>query len=517
MKPIFKYSLIGAGILSVAAAAYFLFFSGKADKLQKYIPEDAALVLKISPEALLKGIDRDALKKNDVFKEFRDDMDDSRQAFSVLLARAMKDPKETGINWLRPSYVFMRSEKGYEYTAILIPVSDPALLKTCLNDHVKDHEDISLEDDQYFMKSGYNEYWGWNKEVLMILNMNGRKHKDLISDHLNLTYENNISTNEEMRKMLKKNAAVTWCINGKECFELMQNMRGAMNSTLASFPSNYFGDFTGGTMDFNDGEIVMNAVQIGAKSMLQSKSDKLFNTTPDGIVPFFHMSYAVKIKPLLDVFLQNKTGMDDGSMMNSEIMAYLNELGNGMSMQMWNQGSPTDAYIENPLMAGSTGMAIRMGLAERAPKIDSSMAILNMGLNSYIDRMNGYREEGDSSPVFPILMNRTGNVMNLKAGLKHNGNYKLWRDKRLPDDFFDQPVQFWIDFDEEHFPYWIFNRTTRAEQALILKNMKQFSHLVGSGNAEKSTLKLVLKDQKKNALAQILEMAMAAGKNGADI
>jgi hypothetical protein len=47
--------------------------------------------------------------------------------------------------------------------------------------------------------------------------------------------------------------------------------------------------------------------------------------------------------------------------------------------------------------------------------------------------------------------------------------------------------------------------------------MKQFSHLVGSGNAEKSALKLVMKDQKKNALAQILEMALEAGKDGSDI
>ncbi|MBU6325530.1 MAG: DUF4836 family protein [Bacteroidetes bacterium] len=516
MKPVFKYSLLGAGILAVATASYFLFFSGRTDKLQKYIPEDAAMVLKISPRDLLDGINKDELKKKDAFKDFADDMEKSRDALSVLISRALNDPKETGINWRRPSYMFMRSEKGYAYTAILIPVSDPAQLKTCINDNVKDHEDISLEDDLYFMKSGYKQYWGWNKEALMILTMDGRKHKDLISDHLNLTYENNITSNEEMHEVLKRNAAMAWGMNWKKLSSLLENMRGYLYGGINVLPTNYIGDFIGGTIDFKDGEIVLDAVQKGAKSDINSKPDKKFNTTPDGIVPFFHMSFAVKIKPMFDYFLKNKAGLDEESMMNSEIMAYLKELGNGMSMQMWNQGSPSEENMMNPMLAGTLGMALRVGLAAESPRIDSSMAIFNMGLNNYTQRMlmDG---ESDSAINSPYLLNKQGNMLNLSYGLKHNESYKIWRDKRLPDDFFEQPFQFWIDFDEEHFPYWIFKNAFGRDQKTMLRNMKQFSHVVGSGNSEKSYLKVVMKDQKKNALAQILEMAMAAGKDESDI
>ena len=516
MKPIFKYSLIGAGILAVATASYFLLFRGGSDKLQKYIPEDAAMVLKINPKELLEGIDKKELKKNDVFKDLADDMEKSRDAMSVLISRALTDPKETGINWLRPSYVFMRSEKGYDYTAIVLPVADPAQLKTCINDHVKDHEDISLEDNLYFMKSGYKQYWGWNKEALIILSMDGRKHKDLISDHLNLTYENNITSNEEMRKVLKKNAAMSWGMNGKKLGSLLENMRGSIYGGFNTIPTNYLADFIGGTIDFKDGEIVMDAVQNGAKNTFETKADKKFNTTPDGIVPFFHMSYAIKIKPMLDYFLQNKSGLDEESMMNSEIMAYLKELGNGMSLQMWNQGSPTDGVALNPLLEGTMGMALRIGLSEESPKFDSSMALFNMGLNNYTQRLM-MGSETDSMPNAPFLLNKQGNMLNLAYGLKHNEPNKIWRDKRLPDDFFDQPFQFWIDFDEEHFPYWIFNNSSLGDRKTILRNMKEFSHVVGGGNSEKSYLKLVMKDKKRNALAQILEMAMDASKNESDI
>ena len=515
MKPVFKYSLIGAGILTIGLGSYLL-FGRSGDKLQKYIPDDAAMVLKISPRDLLDGIDKEELKKKAAFKDFADDMEKSRDAMSVLISRALTDPKETGIKWERPSYMFMRSEKGYAYTAILIPVSDPAQLKTCINDHVKDHEDISLEDNLYFMKSGYKQYWGWNKEALMILTMDGRKQKDLISDHLNLTYENNITSNEEMHQVLKKNAAMSWGLNGKKLSSLLENMRGSIYGGFNALPTNYLSDFIGGTIEFKDGEIVMDAVQKGVKNTFDTKADKKFNTTPDGIVPFFHMSYAIKIKPMLDYFLQNKSGLDEESMMNSEIMSYLKELGNGMSVQMWNQGSPTEAYMSNPMLAGTLGMALRLGLAAESPTFDSSMALFNMGLNNYTQRlmMSG---ESDSVTNAPFLLNKQGNMLNLAYGLKHNESYKIWRDKRLPDDFFDQPFQFWIDFDEEHFPYWIFNNASSGERKIILRNMKQFSHVVGGGNSEKSYLKLVMKDQKKNALAQILEMAMDASKNESDI
>ena len=144
------------------------------------------------------------------------------------------------------------------------------------------------------------------------------------------------------------------------------------------------------------------------------------------------------------------------------------------------------------------------------------MALFNLGLNNYTQRLM-MGSETDSMPNAPFLLNKQGNMLNLAYGLKHNEPNKMWRDKRLPDDFFDQPFQFWIDFDEEHFPYWIFINSSLGARKTILRNMKEFSHVVGGGNSEKSYLKLVMKDKKRNALAQILDMAMAASKNESDI
>jgi hypothetical protein len=289
-----------------------------------------------------------------------------------------------------------------------------------------------------------------------------------------------------------------------------------------------FGDFAGGTLEFKDGEIVMDAVQKGAKSFIESKSNKSFNTTPNGIVPFFHMSYALKINPLIDYLLQDKNTSESmgTEVMNSELMSYLKELGNGFSMQMWNQGSPAVPNMENPLLSGNLGMAMRVGLAEQSPKLDSSLALFNLGFNSYMQRLahnsSAYAFDETEAPQaaspLPIALNKENGMMKLVSGLHHDGSYKIWRDKRLPDDFFDQPFQIWIDFDEDHFPYWMLEQNMSSrERAVVMRNMKRFSHVVASGTTERSTFKLVMKDQKENALAQILEMVLDAAKNGADI
>ncbi|MEN9511408.1 MAG: hypothetical protein RLZZ370_1227, partial [Bacteroidota bacterium] len=115
MKPIFKYSLLGFGLVALAAGSYF-FLAGRGDKLQKYIPDNAALVVKIDPKSILNGLDLEALKKTESFEEAVADMKDESEPLPVLLSQAMSNPKETGINWLKPSYVFMRAEKGITYT-----------------------------------------------------------------------------------------------------------------------------------------------------------------------------------------------------------------------------------------------------------------------------------------------------------------------------------------------------------------------------------------------------------------
>ena len=522
MKPIFKYSLLGFGLVALAAGSYF-FLAGRGDKLQKYIPDNAALVVKIDPKSILNGLDLEALKKTESFEEAVADMKDESEPLPVLLSQAMSNPKETGINWLKPSYVFMRAEKGITYTAILVSVNDPNQLKSCINDHVKDHEDIDLEDNQYFMKVSSSEYWGWNKEVLMILSMRGRRQKDLISDHLNLTYDANISSKDEMVEILNKKAAVSWCVNGKTLPDALESMRGG----LTPFQSKVFGDFAGGTLEFKEGEIVMDAVQKGAESFIESKSNKSFNTTPNGIVPFFHMSYALKINPLIDYLLEDKNNSESmgSALMNNEMMSYLKELGNGFSIQMWNQGSPAVPNMENPLLSGNLGMAMRVGMSDQTPKFDASLALFNMGLNSYMQRLSAntsaYDMEEtaapDSTPL-PISLKKENNIMHLASGLKYNDNYKMWRDKRLPDDFFEQPFQIWIDLDEDHFPYWMLDQNmASSEKQVMMRNMKRFSHVVASGTMERSTFKLVMKDQKENALAQILDMVLDAAKNGADI
>lgn len=524
MKPVFKYSLLGVGLVALAAGSYFIFFAGRGDRLQKYIPDNASLVVKIDPKSILKGLDLEALKKNESFEKTIADMKDKSDPFPALLSQAMSNPKETGINWLKPSYVFMRAEKGITYTAILLSVNDPNQLKGCINDRVKDHEDINLEDNQYFMKVSSSEYWGWNNEVLMILSMRGRRQKDLISDHLNLTYDANISSKEEMADILNRKAAVSFCVNGKTLSDALESMRGG----FTPFQSKMFGDFAGGTLEFKDGEILMEGVQKGAKSFLASKSEKSFSTTPNGIVPFFHMSYALKINPMMEFLLQDKNNSESlgSGIMNNEFMSYLKELGNGFSMQMWNQGSPSVRNMDNPLLSGNLGMAMRVGLAEKSPKLDSSLALFNLGLNSYMQRLannsSAYEFDDTEAPEaatpLPISLNKENGMMKLVSGLHHDGSYKLWRDKRLSDDFFDQPFQFWIDFDEDHFPYWMLEQNMSSrERAVVMRNMKRFSHVEASGTAERSTFKLVMKDQKENALAQILDMVLDAAKNGADI
>ena len=179
---------IGAATVLLAVAGGIWFFGG-SDKLPSYIPDDAGLVMRFDPKEIVRGMDMEKVGKNSGLKDLEDKLEDEDAMLMKLLLQGARSPEKTGIRWSKSFYVFARTEKGKEYVAVMLPVKDQELLKTFVDRELPGDAKIKFRDDMAYVQTGYREAWGWNNDVLMIVFMDGRRHTDLIQDHLNKTFD----------------------------------------------------------------------------------------------------------------------------------------------------------------------------------------------------------------------------------------------------------------------------------------------------------------------------------------
>lgn len=496
---------IGAATLLLAVAGGIWFFGG-SDKLPAYIPDDAGLVMRFDPKELVRGMDMEKIGKNSGLKDLEDKLEDEDAMLMKLLLKGVSSPEKTGIRWSKSFYVFARTEKGKEYVAVMLPVKDQEVLKTFVDRELPEDAKIKFRDDMAYVQAGYREAWGWNNDVLMIVFMNGRRHTDLIQDHLNKTYDACMDKKPEFKKIIGKKADIAMYVNTKSAFfkETMREAGGGLTKGLASKNLAY----SGAVINFDKGEMVMEGMNLDeegnvttADYLKEGGLPESLTGTPDGKAPLLHLAMNIEWSPMMKAIA--------GSMPDDEMpegmMDILKEVNDGVCIQAsatrlpmtadttWTDWGYPMVQRPNPI-----GVTLRIPVKSQAPMLDSA---LSQGGQATISR---------ATSVFwskQFSVSRPPGMLRMLMDQEEDGGLRAWKDERLPDDFASKPVQIWVDLSPKN------NPLLNGESDVLGRNAEKvadafakFSHVVGWTDKDESVMKIVLKDKEAHFLSVLVEM-----------
>jgi hypothetical protein len=496
---------IGAATVLLAVAGGIWFFGG-SDKIPSYIPDDAGLVLRFDPKEIIRGMDMEKVGKNAGLKDLEEKLEDEDAMLMKLLLQGARSPEKTGIRWSKSFYVFARTEKGKEYVAVMLPVKDQELLKTFVDRELPDDAKIKFRDDMAYVQAGYREAWGWNNDVLMVVFMDGRRHTDLIQDHLNKTYDVCMDKKPEFEKIIGKKADIAMYMNTKSGLfkELMREAGGALTKGLAAQNIAYSGAY----LNFDKGEMLMEGFNLDADGkkiipeyMKEAALPEKITGTPDGKAPLLHFSMNVEWMPLMKAF----AGSMPDEEMPAEMMDLMKEVEDGFCIQAsatrlpmtadttWTDWGYPMVRKPNPI-----GVSIRIPVKANAPKLDTALS------------QGGQAGISQATSLFwsqSFVVSRPPGMLRMLMDQEEKGTLKAWTDDRLPSDFASKPMQIWVDLSTKNNPLLNGDSDALGRGAeKVADALGKFSHIVGWTDKDESVVKIVLKDKEAHFLSTLFEM-----------
>jgi len=496
---------IGAATVLLAVAGGIWFFGG-SDKLPSYIPDDAGMVMRFDPKEMIRGMDMEKIGKNSGLKDLEDKLEEEDAMLMKLLMKGFRNPEKTGIRWSKSFYVFARSEKGKEYVAVMLPVKDQEVLKTFVDRELPGDAKIKFRDDMAYVQTGYREAWGWNNDVLMVVFMDGRRHTDLIQDHLNKTYDACMDKKPEFKKIIGKTADIAMYVNTKTSFfkEMMREAGRGMTKGLAG--QNFV--YAGAYFNFDQGEMNMEGMNLDADGkkvavdyMKEGALPEKIIGTPDGKAPLFHLAMNIEWMPMMKAI----AGSMPDEEIPAEMMDILKEVDNGICIQAsatrlpmtadttWTDWGYPMVRKPNPI-----GVTIRIPVKANTPKLDTALS------------QGGQAGISQATSIFwskQFSVSRPPGMLRMLMDQEESGTLKAWKDDRLPDDFASKPVQIWVDLSPKNNP--LLNGESDAlgrGTEKVADALGKFSHIVGWTDKDESVVRIVLKDKEEHFLSALFEM-----------
>jgi hypothetical protein len=521
MKPKMRYAIIGSAVL-ILIALIALFARGK-DELLRYIPDDAALVVRIDPKRMLDGIDIKKITGSDKYRALESSAYNESALLSKLVAKAGRHPEKTGIRWDKPVYIFVRKEKGKEYSCILFHVKNSKTLKDWVEGELPRNASVKSQGELNLVARPYGQSWGWNNEALILLDVSSRHGSDLLEDHLNRTYDDYILNKKEFNQAMQRDAGITVYADMPTLYRTIEKL------SLDNMVQNYARNNMAVWLDFHQGEVQISTRMLGEENKAYreiinpaSIPEEIVGTG-DGNSPLLHFAMNLKWKDLFDLMEEEKGKSRHNSDMKSIVQA-LSEMKGGMCLQLAkskiqnaeqvdeqpyeleDEDDYNPFYYRKPTMP--VGMTVRLQLQDHAKTIDSLLQERSI--------LSGLSDIG---PFSTYSTHRPPGMLRLLFDQEEKGKMKFWDDKRLPSGFLKKPVQFFIDLDPDANPFLsesneFLRESVRKKFAM---HMNQFSHFYYWSDAKSSDCKLVFKDKNKGSMEILLNMIMDINSIDADI
>jgi len=522
MKPKIRYAVIGISVL-VLIALIALLARGK-DKLLQYIPDDAAMVLRIDPTKMLADVNLKKLTGSDPYRAMESNAYGETSLLTKLVAKAGRHPEKTGIKWNKPVYMFMRSEKGKVYNCILFHVQNAKTLKEWVESELPRNASVKTDGELNLVSRPYGQSWGWNNEALILLDVSSRHGSDLLEDHLNKMYDDYIGNKSEFNQAMQRDAGISIYANIPAMNRAVEKVR------LDKMFQNYLQNYMAIWLDFNKGEIQFSMRMMGEKN---ASYQEVSNTTPapesivgtsDGKSPLMHVAMNMKWRELFTM-MQDAEGKSRRDNDLDGLLAVLSELQGGTCLQlakskldanttgdeMQDELEDEDDYYSDYGYRNSpmpVGMTIRLQLKNQPKTLDSLI-----GDGRLIRNLSNIGSFTTTS------VQRPPGMLRLLYDQEEKGPLKYWDDKRLPTGFFKKPFQFFVDLDPQSNPFLAESNPYLRESVRkkFAMHLSPFSHFYLWSDAKGGDCKLVFKDKNTSSMEILLNMILDMNSIDADI
>ena len=160
-----KYALIGLGAITIGLASYFL-FAGGSDRLLKFIPNNAAFVVRIDVKGLYELGKKDKLFDLKMLKEGVK-KGKEKGGMSKFISAILEKPEECGIDFRKPAYVFGEMMSRGKATAMLMEIHSESKFAEFIDKKRDSYSKIEKKEDMQMMELDAGEFLSWGNGILV--------------------------------------------------------------------------------------------------------------------------------------------------------------------------------------------------------------------------------------------------------------------------------------------------------------------------------------------------------------
>lgn len=509
---------IAALLLATAAYVYFRYFSIKDDQI-KYLPKNAAVVVKIDAASLANKADFSKLSNDPDFKKIMDKMKNSPE-----VRKSLENPKESGVNPVSNFYLAIDYNKEFMASDVFISILDEnkaiETFKSFIGKTAKVTEKNGVK---YIASSSYGTSTVFavegNTGVLCFLKSTNFSFDDYENEEANsskaadkagqyalslFSDKSGAMANSEIYKAMDK-------LDGE--IKLLYNNKAALNSTnlpvgMVKMPAlfeSYKDMCTIASIQFNKGEILMTGKAIDQKgndikNVKSILSDKPFSKGFVESYPnsSFNMDMAVKF----DMKTVRETASEmiklyGGEEMSQEIESILTSLdgelvGGIIDFKKSEYGAPTPEF---EIIAGINGPSQLQSYLEKYVKSGV------LGQNG-----NVYTIGSGPETVFLGVFGTRFVVTNSKSELSRLSSSGTGKGNSLSKLTEKGNMAMEVSIAPKYWPTMLkssFNENMGFQGKAILGFADLFDRMTATASNAKSEMKISMKNSDENSLYSI--------------
>jgi hypothetical protein len=486
MSKTVKIILIGLGVAVLGAAAYFLIAGGK-DRLLKFIPNNAAFVVRVD----VKGM-YDLGKQNNLFelKMMQDGMKESKKegGMGKIIAAVLEKPEECGIDFRKPAYLFGEMMSRGKATAMLMELSSESKFADFINK--KRDSDTKMEKTSEFnhIELDAGEYLSWGNGIL-VYSVNKTESTGYPAGIMKRSRPG-MEGNLNMKEMLNTNGMVTFMFRPGETLKWSEDnvdlpIKDFWNPEMMSKAMTYIGK-----LDFVKGGITMMAKAYSADGKkgetpeLLKKSNnalKLARYAKKETVPALLMTCNFNMNGLMKYISDNLEGDSKSEFENNELIKMLNNTLNGEFMLCLPTMESGDSASRN-----NPALQLVAGTNKNNSEFESKLRELN------IEKTNGTYNLNMGLASIPLSVNDDHII------LGESGNSKI-KTGGLDENYLNSPMFIMVDFEK-----LLNSIPSSANEGKALRKSGMTVMFGYTNESVNSDIKF--KDKEKNGLASLLEL-----------
>lgn len=270
--------------VSAVAILFMSSCSKKTNKIGRYVPANAAIVVHVNSESVTEKLPWAEVKQNDLFKTIYAD-----SSLSNYTRAALDNPENTGIDTKKDLVFFVVKDSSGGYVAAIGAVKDVAKFKAYNAAALKNATASEKDGVQYLVSDRTTVSWDKDKfvvvsdapEMAQLNNFEEIMRKDSTPVILPKSTRNGVSTatliyalkednslaeNEKFSELVNTKGDIHFWANSESLYAAAPGIGGLAMINIRKL---YEGSFTAGTVQFENGKIDVDMKSYAGKEMTE--------------------------------------------------------------------------------------------------------------------------------------------------------------------------------------------------------------------------------------------------------